>query len=228
MIGGWFVTGTDTGVGKTCVAEALLQGLAHGGRRATGMKPVASGCRRTPAGLRSEDAERLQAAASVVADYIDTNPYALEAAIAPHLAAARAGTELRLDVVQHHFQRLAAAADWLVVEGVGGWRVPFDRTLYQSDVARVLGLPVILVVRLQLGCINHALLTAEAIRADGSNLAGWVANSIDATFAAGPETVAALRERIPASLLATVPPNAGPAEWRALGAALTERLTGDS
>lgn len=208
MIGGWFVTGTDTGIGKTWLAEALLLALRAGGRRAAGMKPVASGCYRGPGGLRSEDAERLLAASGVAIDYQDVNPYAFEPPIAPHLAAAQVGVEMQLEIVQRHFGRVRAVADWVVVEGVGGWRVPFNRTLEMSDVARAFGLPAILVVGMRLGCVSHALLTATAMRADGVALAGWVANRIDPEFAAWEDTIAALEDRLATPLLGIVPPAA--------------------
>jgi dethiobiotin synthetase len=220
---GWFVTGTDTGVGKTCVAEALLNALARRNERAVGMKPIASGCRLTAQGLRNEDAERLARAASVAADYGDINPYAFEPAIAPHLAAAQAGQEMRLETVQQHFARLTTLANWIVVEGAGGWCVPINSTAALSDVARSLGLPVLLVVGVRLGCINHALLTARAIRADGLELAGWVANCIDPTVQAVPEIVATLDERLAAPRVALIPHQPGDA-WREHGAVILARL----
>lgn len=223
MSEGWFVTGTDTGVGKTCVAEALLQSLSRKGLRSVGMKPVASGCERTAEGLRSADAVRLRAAGSVAVEYGDVNPYAFEPAIAPHLAATRAGVKPELQVVEHHFARLRQKADWLVVEGAGGWQVPFNRTCTLADLARSLGLPVILVVGVRLGCINHALLSARAIAADGLPLAGWVASCIDPAFASAEETVAALDERLEAVRLATIPFNTDP-DWREWGDAMVARL----
>lgn len=223
MSGGWFVTGTDTGVGKTYVAEALLRALARQGLRAAGMKPLASGCERTADGLRSADAVRLRAAGSVTVDYGDVNPYAFEPAIAPHLAALRVGVEPELHVVQRHFNRLRERADWLVVEGAGGWDVPFNRTSTLGNVARNLGLPVILVVGIRLGCINHALLTARAIAADGCALAGWVANRVDAVFDTAEETVAALEERVNAPRLAALPYGAD-RQWRASGDAMLRHL----
>jgi dethiobiotin synthetase len=222
MIRGWFIAGTDTAVGKTGVAETLLQALARKGLRAVGMKPVASGCESTPTGLRSDDAARLRAASSVMADYADVNPYALGPAIAPHIAAAQAGIEMRLEKVQHHFDRLAARADWIVVEGAGGWQVPLNRTKMLSDVARALGLPVILVVGVRLGCISHALLSARAIRADGLALAGWVANSVDEAFGTAAESIAAIDERIGAPCLARIPYSAQ--SWREYGDEMLARL----
>ncbi|OGI70003.1 MAG: dethiobiotin synthase [Candidatus Muproteobacteria bacterium RBG_16_60_9] len=202
---GWFITGTDTGVGKTAIAEALLAALARRRYRAAGMKPVASGCRRTADGLRSEDAERLRAAASVATDYTDVNPYAFEPAIAPHVAAARAGVAMKLATVRTHYARLVAQVDWLIVEGAGGWYVPFNSAQSMSDVARMLGLPVILVVGLRFGCISHGVLTATAIRADGLQLAAWVGNRIDASFDTQPESIAALQQRLEAPCIGVVP-----------------------
>lgn len=226
MTGGWFVTGTDTGVGKTCVAEAILQALGRRGLSAVGMKPVATGCRSTPQGLRSADAERIAAASSVAADYADINPYAFEPAIAPHAAAARAGVAMRMETVQHHFARLGARADWIVVEGAGGWLVPFDRARSLSHVAQALELPVILVVGIRLGCINHALLTDRAICADGLRLTGWVGNCMDAAVEAIDETLAALDERLSAPRLARVPYHAHEMP-RACGDAMVGRLLGE-
>jgi dethiobiotin synthetase len=175
----WFVTGTDTGVGKTLVSAALLTALARTGRRVLGMKPVASGCDATPQGLRSADAEALRVAGNVVADYEDLNPYALAAPTAPHLAAAEAGVQIDIANIRAHYVRLAARADDVVVEGVGGWLVPINRTQTMADVVRGLELPVILVVGMRLGCLNHALLTERAISASGCRLVAWVANSFE-------------------------------------------------
>ena len=205
MSGGWFITGTDTGVGKTRVAHGLLEALARAGQRAVGMKPVASGCRATAAGLRSEDAESLLAASGVATDYADINPYAFAPPCAPHLAARASGVAIRLEKILGHFQRLQEKAPWLVVEGIGGWRVPLGEHLTMADVARALRLPVILVVGLRLGCLNHALLTLSAIRHDGIPLAGWVANQIDPAMTRVAENIAALEERVSAPLLASFP-----------------------
>lgn len=205
MSGGWFITGTDTGVGKTRIACLLIEALAREGQRAIGMKPVASGCRETAAGLRSEDAERLQAASGVAVDYAEVNPYAFAPGTAPHLAAHESGREIRNEKILESFQRLRQKAPWLVVEGIGGWMVPLGEHLTMADVARAMRLPVILVVGLRLGCLNHALLTAAAIQRDGVALAGWIANQIDPAMTHVDENIAALNERIPAPLLAHFP-----------------------
>ena len=200
--GGWFVTGTDTGVGKTLVAEVLLHALRARGLPAIGMKPVASGCRRSGPGLRSDDAESLIAASGVVAPYDDVNPYAFEPAIAPHLAALQ---PLSIERIRGHFDRLRARAPYIVVEGVGGWAVPIGPKETMADVAAALALPVVLVVGLRLGCLNHALLTAQAIRGRGLTLAGWVANPVDPDMSHAEENIAALAERMSAPLVARLP-----------------------
>jgi dethiobiotin synthetase len=203
--GAWFVTGTDTEVGKTLISASLLWALAQTGRRCIGMKPVASGCRETAAGTRCSDAEILLAHSSVSASYADVNPYRFEAAVAPHLAARAISQPIKLDVIRMHFERLCAAADWLLVEGVGGWLVPLNDDSTVSDLARLLGLPVLLVVGMRLGCLNYALLTAAAIERTGLELAGWVANQIDPTMALFDENVETLKMRINAPFLGAVP-----------------------
>ena len=202
---GWFVTGTDTGVGKTRVATALLAGLRASGVSALGMKPVASGCRHTPSGLRSEDAEALRAAGSCRRPYDEVNPYAFAPAIAPHLAAEAAGVVIREQTIQEHFGRLCAQAECVVVEGVGGWLVPLGPALTMADIARALRLPVIMVVGLRLGCLNHALLTAAAIHQSGLRLAGWVANRIEPDFEKFDENVGSLAARLDAPLIGRIP-----------------------
>lgn len=176
----FFVTGTDTGVGKTLVSAAILQAAAKRGLRTLAMKPVASGCDSTPDGLRNEDALALMQAMTEPLAYEQVNPIALEPAIAPHVAAARAGRQIMAARLVGFCRGLQMRpADLLLVEGAGGWRVPLnDRETY-SAMPVSLQMPVILVVPLRLGCINHALLTAEAIRRDGLVVAAWVANRPD-------------------------------------------------
>jgi dethiobiotin synthetase len=202
---GWFITGTDTGVGKTRIACLLLEALAREGRCAVGMKPVASDCRETAAGPRNQDAERLLAVSGVAVDYAEVNPYAFVPTLAPNLAAHECGVEIRNEKILESFQRLRQKAPWLVVEGIGGWMVPLGKQLTMADVARAMRLPAILVVGLRLGCLNHALLTAAAIQRDGVALAGWIANQIDPAMTHADENIAALRERIEAPLLARFP-----------------------
>ncbi|MDH3562889.1 MAG: dethiobiotin synthase [Gammaproteobacteria bacterium] len=202
---GWFITGTDTGVGKTRVSCLLLRALVGAGKSTVGMKPVASGCQSTESGWRSDDALELMQAGNVRIDYADANPYALASACAPHLAAQEMGVEIRLEKILDDFERLKEKSSWVVVEGVGGWRVPLGEKLTIADVARAMQLPVILVVGLRLGCLNHALLTVEAIRRDGLELAGWVANAIDPAMSHAQENVQTLEKRLPAPLLASFP-----------------------
>jgi dethiobiotin synthetase len=203
---GWFVTGTDTAVGKTLVAASLLHALTVRGYRCVGMKPVASGCTPGATGVhRSHDAEALLAHSSVQAEYADANPYGFVPAVAPHLAAAAAGQVISLGKVQAHYQRLRDVADWVVVEGVGGWSVPLADDTTVAELARVLRLPVLLVVGMRLGCLNHALLTADAIDRCGLVLAGWVANQIEPELALIEENVDALRTRLATPLLGVIP-----------------------
>lgn len=176
----YFVTGTDTGVGKTMVSAAILESAKADGKRTLAMKPIASGCESTPEGLRNEDALALQSAVTETLPYDLINPIALEPAIAPHVAAVQAGRMVTAQRLIGFCRGLQIRpADLMLVEGAGGWRVPLnDRETY-ANLPQELGMPVILVVSLKLGCINHALLTAEAIRADGLPVAGWVANRVE-------------------------------------------------
>lgn len=202
---GFFVTGTDTGVGKTLVSAGLLRALAQAGLKTVGMKPVASGAERTPAGLRNEDALALQSAASLRRPYELVNPYCFAPPVAPHLAAREAGVEIGLEKILTSYAELCRDADAAVVEGVGGWQVPLSDALALPDLARALRLPVVLVVGLRLGCLNHALLTARAVRADGLPLAGWVANAIDSHFERAEANLATLRTALGAPLLGQLP-----------------------
>lgn len=205
MSGGWFIAGTDTGVGKTLVSRLLLEALKRAGHSAVGMKPVASGCHVTAAGPRSDDALELMQASAAVADYADVNPYALGSACAPHIAAQEMGVAIQLEKILDSFRRLQQKFPWVVVEGVGGWMAPLGEHLTMADVARALRLPVILVVGLRLGCLNHALLTVEAIRRAGIPLAGWVANRIDPAMTHVPENIVTLEQNIDAPMLAQIP-----------------------
>ena len=205
MTGGWFVTGTDTGVGKTLVACTLIQAVAGRGKRVIGMKPVAAGAELRGGHWRSEDADALAAASKIRAPADAANPYALRLPVAPHIAAREEGLEIELARLEHAFARLQSVADFVVVEGVGGFRVPLNSAMDTADLARTLRLPLVLVVGIRLGCINHALLTVEAIAARGLRLAGWVANRIDPRMLKAAENVASLQERIAAPLLAELP-----------------------
>lgn len=202
---GFFVTGTDTGCGKTEVSLGLIQTLRWQGLKVQGMKPVASGCVASPQGLRNGDAQRLLVQSSHPVPYDWVNPYAFLPPIAPHIAAREAGIEIDLGRIRHCAVALAVQADLLVVEGVGGWRVPLGPALAVSDLPQALGLAVILVVGLRLGCLNHAALTAESILACGCHLAGWVANQIDPDLARYEENLVTLSALIPAPRLGFIP-----------------------
>lgn len=201
----FFVTGTDTGVGKTCIAAGLLQAANSRGLTTAALKPVAAGCERTPEGLRNEDALLLQSVVNPPLDYEQINPVALEPAIAPHIAALKARRPLSTDRLAGYCRGVLGQADFTVVEGAGGWRVPLNPAETLADLARQLNLPVILVVGVRLGCLNHALLTAEAIARDGLPLAGWVANVLDPDMPRLRENVDALGQRLRAPFLGWVP-----------------------
>ena len=206
MAPGLFITGTDTGIGKTRVAAGLTRALRAQGVRALAMKPVASGSEWRDGRWRNADADALIAAVgSASPRYEDVNPYALELPVAPELAARRAGVSVSLDRIHAHYRALAAEAEFVVVEGVGGWAVPLGPELLQADLARALDLPVLLVVGMRLGCQNHALLSVRAIRADGLRLAGWVANRIEPDMALLDENLGVLEARIGAPPLALLP-----------------------
>ena len=205
MSAGFYITGTDTGIGKTVASTALLHALRARGLRAVGMKPVASGCERIDGAWRNEDATALQEASDPRPDYADINPYALPAATAPELAARQAGIEIALAPIVDAHRRLAAQADIVVVEGVGGWAAPLSAQLDQRDVVRALGVPVIVVVGLRLGCINHARLAAQAIAADGATLVGWIGNDIDPALAQADAYFDLLRPRLAAPCLGRLP-----------------------
>ncbi len=179
---GIFITGTDTGIGKTAVSCALLRAFVQRGLRVQGMKPVASGCLRSDGVWKNEDALALMQACASRVDYGLVNPYALPDATAPQLAARNAGITLRLEPIRMAYQCLRAEADTVLVEGVGGWLAPLSETLDQAELVRALNIPVLMVVGMRLGCINHARLTERAIQQAGLPLLGWVANYCDPEF----------------------------------------------
>lgn len=202
----YFVTGTDTEIGKTTIAAGLLHAARQRGLTTAAVKPVAAGCQHTAAGLRNDDALTLQGECTPPLDYHLLNPVALEPPIAPHIAAAEAGIELTAAALAGDCRKvLERGADLTLVEGAGGWRVPLNDTQTLADLARELGRPVIMVVGLRLGCINHALLTAEAIAADGLRLAGWVANQVDPQMDRQQHNLDTLKKLISAPLLGVVP-----------------------
>ena len=200
-----FVEVTDTGVGKTHVSCALLQALAQHHRRVVGMKPVAAGVVPWGEGWASEDSIALRAASTIaVPPELDT-PVLLPDPLSPHIAAARAGVQIDIAAIVQAYQALAAQADAVVVEGAGGFHVPLSPTETGADLAVALNLPMVLVVGLRLGCLNHALLTAEAMAARGLTLAGWVANRVDPDMLAPDDNIAWLQQRLGAPLLADIP-----------------------
>lgn len=203
----YFVTGTDTNVGKTLISSALLHGFASRGARVIGMKPVAAGC--DESGVH-EDVRLLDAASNLHADPALINPYRFIAAVAPHLAAQQEGVRIDMARIAASFKALQELADVVIVEGAGGFVVPLNDEQDSADLAVWLGLPVILVVGMRLGCLNHALLTAQAIAARGLTLAGWVANCVDEHMEMRAENIGALQHRIAAPLLGIVPYQARP------------------
>ena len=211
----YFVTGTDTGVGKTLVAAALLHALARRYPRVVGMKPVAAGQVRAGASWASEDALALREASTVQVPPELDNPILLPDPLSPHIAAERAGVRIDIAELVRRFHALALRADAVVVEGAGGFHVPLSDTETGADLARALALPVVLVVGLRLGCLNHAMLTAEAIRARGLTLAGWVANRIDPAMQAQEDNIAWLQRRLGAPLQADIAHQSAP-DWRAI------------
>jgi dethiobiotin synthetase len=202
MTRGIFITATDTGAGKTVAACAILRALTAAGLRAVGMKPVAAGM--APGAACNADVDALAAASNVSADPSLRNPYAFAAAIAPHLAARRSGKGIDLRRIGAAYRELALRAERVVVEGAGGAMAPLDERLDMLDIARELAIPVVLVVGLRLGCINHALLSAHAIRARGLVFAGWIANRVDPEMEAPEENISTLERRLPARRVATI------------------------
>lgn len=198
----YFVTGTDTGVGKTLVSCALLRGFAAQGKLVSGFKPVAAGCDEQD---HNEDALALRAASTLQLGYGQVNPYCFPRAIAPHLAARHVGVRIEMQRILISYEELAGQADEVIVEGAGGFLVPLNEDLTFADLARELDIPVILVVGMRLGCINHALLTMAAIEDHQLECAGWVANVLDDTMPALQENIETLRARIAAPLLGIVP-----------------------
>ncbi|TVP57309.1 MAG: dethiobiotin synthase [Halomonadaceae bacterium] len=203
----FFITGTDTGVGKTTISCGLLSLANSAGLRTLAMKPIASGCEQTADGLRNDDALALQACASEPLSYERINPIAMAPAIAPHVAARQAGKSLSADRLAGFCRGLMMVpGDLLLIEGAGGWRVPLNERETYADVPKALGVPVILVVGLRLGAINQALLSAEAIARDGLRLAGWVANQVEDTpMEAMADTLEYLRGHMGAPCLGHVP-----------------------
>lgn len=201
----YFIIGTDTNVGKTYIASALIKHFVRAGCQAVGMKPLASGCNITAEGeLLNDDVQALTAASNVAAPLDLINPYRFEPAIAPHIAATQAGQAVDCAQVIRAYQQLSSLADIVVVEGAGGFLVPLNEQHTLADLAVMLNIPVILVVGMRLGCINHALLTVEAVQARGLRLAGWVANQLEPEMPVFAENLASLQQRIAAPCLGVV------------------------
>lgn len=203
----YFIAGTDTGVGKSLVAAALLKAAASRGLSTVGVKPVAAGCEETPDGLRSDDALLLRQYSSIAMPYEMSNPVSLRLPVAPHLAAAQEGRKLDAGRLEGFCRAvLMKRAGLTLIEGAGGWQVPLNGRQTLADLAKLLGVPVILVVGMRLGCINHALLTARAIHADGLEIAGWIANRLDPDMVLPDENIDAIAERMSAPCLGRIPP----------------------
>ena len=208
----YFVTATDTECGKTFFSSALVSYLAKQGK-AAGFKPIAAGCELIDGQLKNEDALALQQASNVELVYSQINPIALEPAIAPHIAASEAGIEITYGQLTAAYEKFAQdTLDYLVVEGAGGWKLPLGNNKYLSDWVATQQLPVILVVGLKLGCLNHALLTQESIKASGCNIVGWVANALNGDMPYMQQNIQTLQQAIDAPLLGVLPKLKNPTE----------------
>ncbi len=199
-----FVTGTDTEVGKTRISVGLIHNLVEQGYKVAGMKPIASGCEHTEYGLRNDDALALMQASNVELPYHVVNPYAFEPAIAPHIAAQQVGIDIDLNLIRSNYQIIQQQADIVVVEGAGGWYVPLNESDTMQDLAKLLCLDVLLVVGIRLGCINHALLSVDAIQHSGLSFKGWIANDMSSSQQAE-HMIATLSQFITAPLVGSVP-----------------------
>lgn len=209
MTTAFFVTGTDTGAGKTFTSTVLLHALRQRGLRAVGMKPIASGSDETPEGLRNEDALALQAASDPRPDYVLVNPWSLREPTAPEIAARLDGVEVTLPPIEAAFAQLKAQADVVLVEGVGGFLAPVNAVIDQCDLPRALGLPVLVVVGLKLGCINHARMTVEAVHARGFRVLGWIASDVEPTMLFPDDYFDALKAALPVPCFGRLPHSPG-------------------
>jgi len=205
MSKGLFITATDTDMGKTTIALALMQYLKRAGYSVTAFKPVAAGCDNTANGLRNPDALKLQASSSLDVGYTLLNPYAYEPPIAPHIAAENTQQPIKINTIKQCYEKIRPLADWTIVEGAGGWLVPINKHQTMADVAMALDIPVIVVVGMKLGCINHTLLTFDSIKQHGCQIAGWIANTVDPNMNNFDDNLAFLEQKLPAPLLATIP-----------------------
>ncbi len=201
----FFITGTDTGIGKTYAACKLIHDYVAQGHKVVGMKPVAAGCEFIDGEWVNEDVLRLTQASNVKAPHELINPYSFTAPIAPHIAAEKAGVEIEIEVIKQAFDQLAKMADIVIVEGAGGFLVPLNNRQSMADLAAALDIPLILVVGMKLGCINHALLTLEAIKARQLDLQGWIANQIEPGMVVYDENIAAIVQKMGANCMANYP-----------------------
>ena len=190
---GLFITGTDTEIGKTYVSSLLIKFFAEQGYKVAGMKPVASGASLVDGVLKNDDALSLMQASNIELDYKIVNPYVFEPAVSPHIAAEQAGIEVEIDKIKNNYEQLQKKSDVVIVEGVGGWYAPISCHTTVADLAESLKLPIILVVGLRLGCLNHALLTAQALRQSGLSVAGWVANHVEKDFSSAQKNISTLK-----------------------------------
>lgn len=213
----WFITGTDTEVGKTVASTALLQAASAAGFRCVGYKPVASGCEMTPEGLRNEDALALQKNSVLKLPYDSINPLAFAEPTSPHIISAEEGRPITFERLSAGLAALTQQADWVLTEGAGGWFTPLSASSTFADWARHEQLPVVLVVGVKLGCINHAMLTAQAVQASGLRLAGWIANGIQPPGKRHAEYLATLKQRLPAPMLGEIPFLTQPQQFERLG-----------
>lgn len=202
---GIFITGTDTGIGKTVASCLLIDALVNEGHKVVGMKPIASGAEKVNGMLENDDAIELIKHANVDVPYQLINPYCFEPSIAPHIAAQQSNQQIGLSGIETSYAALTKQADWIIVEGVGGWLVPVNEKETVADIPSRLNLPVVLVVGMKLGCINHALLTANAIRSNGNNLIGWIANQVDPEMSVYDENLNTLKEVLGCPLIAHIP-----------------------
>ncbi len=221
-----FITGTDTAIGKTVISAGLTRALRALGRDAVALKPVASGFETGPAGRRNEDIEALLAASDGALTASEINVYGFDPAIAPHRAAELAGVEIELEAICRSYHAAARKHQDVLVEGVGGFAVPLSSRWMLADLVRALELPVLLVVGVRLGCINHALLSAQAITAAGLSLQGWIANHLSADMEQAEASVKAIAERLPAPLLGPISCHPPAREFASLAAALLRAADG--
>lgn len=202
---GFFIAGTDTGIGKTRATVSLMEEFKKQGYKVAGMKPIASGAEDKQGELRNEDAELILQACSELVDYKLINPFVFELPVSPHIAAHQKNKQIDINEIENCYQNLASNNDVVFVEGVGGWRVPISEDLYMVDLVRKLDLPVMLVVGFKLGCLNHAILTEEAIKSDGLRLLGWLSNHLEEDYLFPDESLATLKRTLKSPHLAKLP-----------------------